>query len=117
MWRKIWNRLAPSMVAASYSDGGTVCKPARSVIATNGMPRQILAKITDQRAFHGLPRKSMLPDISPRWRSDQEMMENWASNNHQNAIADSTVGTMKGMSTIARMRALNGMFSFKSSAR
>src|SRR5215467_207464 len=117
MWRKIWNRLAPSIVAASYSDGGTVCNPASSVIATNGMPRQILAKITDQRAFQTLPRKSMLLEIKPRWRSDHEMIENWASNSHQNAIADSTVGTMKGISTTARTIALNGMLSFSSRAR
>ncbi len=86
-------------------------------MAMNGMPRQMLAKITDHRAFHGLPRKSMLPEISPRWRSDHEMTENCESNNHQNAIADSTVGTMNGMSTTARMIALNGMFSLSSRAR
>ena len=33
------------------------------------------------------------------------------------ASAESTVGTMKGISTIARSIALNGMFSFSSSAR
>ena len=44
---------APSSVAASYSEGEIVCSPASSVIATNGMPRQTLAAITDQRAFQG----------------------------------------------------------------
>ena len=38
--------------------------------------------------------------IRPSLRSDQEMIENWLSKIHQNAIADSTVGTMKGISTI-----------------
>ena len=59
----------------------------------------------------------MLCVIRPRCLSDQEMIENCASKIHQNASADSTVGTMKGISTIARSIALNGMFSFNSSAR
>ena len=45
------------------------------------------------------------------------MTENCGSKIHQKAIADSTVGTMKGISTTARMMALNGRFSFSSSAR
>src|SRR5262245_25542476 len=105
------------MVAASYSDGGTVCKPASSVIATNGTPRQILAKITDQRAFQTSPRKSILVVIRCIFFSDQEIIENCGSNSHQKAIADSTVGTMKGMRTTARMMALNGSLSFSSKAR
>ena len=59
----------------------------------------------------------MLWVIRPSWMSDQEMIENCASKIHQNASADSTVGTMKGISTIARSIALNGMFSLSSSAR
>ena len=49
--------------------------------------------------------------------SDQEMIENWLSKIHQKAIAESTVGTMNGISTIARMIALNGMCWLSSSAR
>ena len=45
------------------------------------------------------------------------MIENCGSNSHQNAIADSTVGTMKGIRTMARKIALNGNFSFSSTAR
>ena len=55
--------------------------------------------------------------ITPRCLSDHEMMENCESKIHQNASAESTVGTMKGTSTIARSIALNGKFSFNSSAR
>ena len=51
--------LAPSSVAASWSEGEIVCSPASSVIVTNGMPRQTFAAITDQRACQGSPRKSM----------------------------------------------------------
>src|SRR6185312_15122833 len=105
------------MVAASYSEGDTVCRPASSVMATKGTPRQILAKITDQRAFQASPRKSIFAVISPIFLSDHEMIENCGSNSHQNAIADSTVGTMNGNRTTARMTALNGSFSFNSKAR
>ena len=59
----------------------------------------------------------MLSVINPICLSDQEMIENCASKIHQNASADSTVGTMKGISTSARSIALNGMFSFSSKAR
>src|SRR5690242_20243426 len=117
MWRKRCHGVAPSMVAASYSEGDTVCKPASSVMATNGTPRQILAKITDQRAFHGSPRKLMYCVISPSFISDHEMIENCGSNSHQKAIAESTVGTMNGISTTARMIALNGRRSLSNSAR
>src|ERR1044072_9164510 len=117
MWRKRCQDVAPSMVAASYSDGDTVCRPASSVMATNGTPRQMFAKITDQRAFQTSPRKSMLVEITPIFFSDQEMIENCGSNSHQNAMAESTVGTMNGISTTARMMALNGSRSLSSSAR
>src|SRR5262245_2146839 len=105
------------MVAASYSEAGMVCSPARRVMAMNGTPRQMLAKITDQRAFQVSPRKSILLAISPSLRSDHDTIENWLSKIHQKAMADSTVGTMNGISTIARMIALNGMLWLSSSAR
>ena len=59
----------------------------------------------------------MLPSIHPICRSDQEMTENCGSKIHQKAIAESTVGTMKGIRITARMIALNGMFWLSSSAR
>lgn len=86
-------------------------------MAMNGTPRQMLAKITQARAMAGSPRKSMLPSITPRCRRDQEMIENWLSKIHQNAMADRTVGTTNGISTIDRMIDLNGMFLLSSSAR
>src|SRR3954454_9763753 len=117
MNRNISHLLAPSSVAASYSEGCTVCRPANNVIATNGTPRQILAKITQMRAQVTSPRKLMFWVIRPSCLSDQEMIENCESKIHQNASADRTVGTMNGISTSARSIALNGMFSFNSSAR
>src|SRR5258708_4489304 len=97
--------------------GWKVWRPASSVIATNGTPRQMLAKITQIRAQVESPRKLMFWVIRPRCLSDHEMIENCESKIHQNASADNTVGTMNGISTSARSIALNGMFSFNSSAR
>src|SRR3978361_1748918 len=77
----------------------------------------MLAKITQVRAQVTSPRKLMFSVIRPMCLSDHEMIENCESKIHQNASADSTVGTMKGISTSARSIALNGMFSFRSSAR
>ena len=54
------------VVDLETSDGETVCRPASSVMATNGTPRQMLAKIADQRAFQKSPRKSMLLEMMPR---------------------------------------------------
>src|SRR3954451_22057991 len=108
MWRNICQRVAPSSVAASYSEGCTVCRPASSVIATNGTPRQILAKITQIRAQVVSPRKLMFCEIRPRCFSDHEMIENCESKIQQNASAEATVGTMNGISTSARNIALNG---------
>src|SRR3712207_3027453 len=109
MWRNICQGVAPSRVAASYREGGTVCRPARSVMAMKGTPRQMLAKITLACACRGTPRKSMLPEISPIFLSDHEMIENCGSKIHQKAMADRTVGTMKGIRMTARTIARNGM--------
>src|SRR3982075_1656579 len=100
MKRNISHLLAPSSVAASYSEGCTVCRPASSVIATKGTPRQILAKITQIRAHVVSPRKLMFCVMRPRCLSDHEIIENCESKIHQNASAESTVGTMKGINTI-----------------
>src|SRR5271169_6591082 len=77
----------------------------------------MLAKITQIRAQVTSPRKLIFSVITPRCLSDHETIENCESKIHQNASADSTVGTIKGISTSARSIALNGMFSFNSNAR
>ena len=59
----------------------------------------------------------MLPEISPSFRSDQEMIENCGSKIHQKAIAESTVGTMNGIRITARTIARNGMCLLSRSAR
>src|ERR1700761_3464634 len=98
MKRKRCQLVAPSRVAASYKDGYTVCRPASSVIATNGTPRQILSKITQTRAQVVSARKLMFWVIRPICFSDQEIIENCESKIQKNASADSSVGTMKGIS-------------------
>ena len=75
-----------------------------------------MAAITDQRAFHGSPRKLIGCAISPHCISTQEMIENWLSKIHQKASAESTVGTTQGRSMIARKKLFNGSFSFRISA-
>ena len=98
------------------SDCGMVCRPASSEIATNGTPRQTLAAITDQRAFHGSPRKLIGASISPHCISTQEMIENWLSKIHQKASAESTVGTTQGSRMMARKKLLIGSCWFRRSA-
>ena len=114
--RKRCHEVAPSSAAASFSDCGMVCRPARSEMATKGMPRQTLAAITDQRAFHGSPRKLIGCEIQPHCISTQEMIENWLSKIHQKASAESTVGTTQGRRTMARKKLFNGRFSLRISA-
>src|SRR4051794_37760876 len=92
-----------------------VCNPASNVIATNGMPRQTLAAMTEARAVFGLPRKLIGWSMMPSCIRVQERIENCASYIHQKAIAESTVGTTQGNSTTARKNAFHGSFSLSSS--
>src|SRR5690606_1700436 len=85
-------------------------------MATNGIPRQTFAAITDARAFVGSPKKLIGLLINPISINAQEIIENWESNIHQNASADSTVGTTQGRRIIARKKDLIGRFSLRSSA-
>src|SRR5215203_419861 len=79
MKRKRCQEVAPSSVAASCREGEMVCNPASSVMATKGMPRQTLVKITVARALLGSPKKLIGDEISPSFISDHEMTENCAS--------------------------------------
>src|SRR5437868_13966658 len=71
--------VAPSIEEASYSEGGMVCRPARSEMATNGTPRRMLAAITDKRASQGSPRKSMYRSMRPIFVRVQLITENCES--------------------------------------
>src|SRR6478735_12245957 len=82
-----------------------------------GMPRQMLTAMTAAWACSGTPRKSTLVEISPSFRSDQETIENCGSKIHQKAIAESTVGTMKGIRIIDRTSERNGIFLLSRMAR
>src|ERR1039457_2390677 len=85
-------------------------------MATKGMPRQIFAATTEKRAFQLSPRKLMLVWIRPAFTSTHEMIENWLSYIHQNAIAESVVGTIQGKRRIARMKDLRAIFWLSSKA-
>ena len=50
MCRKICQRLAPSMEAASVSSSGMPCRPARNIIAQNGVLAQTTATTTAHSA-------------------------------------------------------------------
>jgi hypothetical protein len=86
-------------------------------MAMNGMPRQMLQKITVPWANSGSPRKLMFWLMMPRFFSAHEMIENWVSKIHQKAMADKTVGTMNGIRTTERISDLKRMLLLSSSAR
>src|SRR4051794_31902096 len=79
MWRKRCHGVAPAGGAGSWSEGGVVWSPASRVMATNGMPRQTLVRITVARALLGEPRKLIGEEIRPSFISDQEITENCVS--------------------------------------
>src|SRR3954466_5148351 len=79
MFQKRCHEVAPSRVAASCRDGEMVCRPASRVIATKGMPRHTLVKITVARALFMSPRKLIGELMRPTLRSAHEMIENCAS--------------------------------------
>ena len=56
-----------------------VCSPASSEIATKGMPRQMFAAISDQRAGQAVLMKSMFVSRRPSSMNIQEMIENCGS--------------------------------------
>src|SRR5215217_5762629 len=85
-------------------------------MATKGTPRQMLAAMSERRAFHGSPRKSMYWLMSPIFVRVQDRIENCASYSHQKAMAESAVGTMKGSSTMERKNDLKGRLRLSSIA-
>src|SRR5437764_306159 len=93
MSQKVCQPRDPSICAASYTSGEIDCKPARYPTVKNGVPRQMFAIISDIRASHESPRKSMFVFNSPSLTSDQLMKLNCGSKIHHHANAESTVGT------------------------
>src|SRR5688572_32782303 len=63
-----------SIMAASYRLGEMVCRPASRQIATNGMPRQMLAAIRDARALAGTPRKSRSEEHTSELQSQSNLV-------------------------------------------
>src|SRR3970282_132489 len=94
--------LAPSRDAASWRSGLIGCRPASSVLAKNGMPRQVLTTIAHQSAQSPLDRNGSLVTMNPVWYRSQFRTLNVGSNIQRQANVESTVGTMKGSSIAAR---------------
>ena len=115
--RKRAQALAPSIEAASYRSIGMVCRPASSEMAKNGVPRQMLTKITEPIASAGSPRKPEAGKGIPSGRNSHGSGVSVAWKISTKANVDSAVGTIYGSSTLARMTARNGKYWFMTSAR
>src|SRR2546422_889975 len=98
--------LAPSSEAASCRSVLIVCSPASSVIAKNGMPRQVLTTIAHQSAQSPLDRNGSLVTIIPAVYRVQLRTLKVGSNIQRHAKVESTVGMMNGSSMEARTRRL-----------
>src|SRR5262245_8974723 len=105
-FQKRFHPFAPSSDAASWRSGLMVCKPARSVIAKNGMPRQVFTTMAHHMAYAPSDRKGTLVTINPLWYRNQFRTLKVGSNIQRHANVDSTVGMMNGSSMEARMMRL-----------
>src|SRR5512134_1363035 len=108
--------LAPSSAAASWRSGLIVCSPASSVMAKNGIPRQVLTSTAHHIAQSPSDKNGNRSVITPEWNSSQFITLNVGSNIQRQANADSTVGMMNGSSIEARMIRLKRKLRFNRSA-
>ena len=93
-----------------------VCSPASSVMAKNGMPRQVLTATAHHIAQSPLDRNGSRSVIMPPWYSTQFITLKVGSNIQRQANADSTVGMMNGSSIEARTMRLKRKCRLSSSA-
>ena len=107
---------APSIAAASCSSAGTAWSPARIVIAKNGVPRQMLAIMTDEIASTGVPRKLIFCLISPQCFNSHENGLKIGSKSISHPKLLSAVGTMNGIRTAARIALRQGIAVFSTRA-
>src|SRR3546814_16207955 len=66
IWRNFCHGVTPSIAAASYRAGEIDCHPANKVIATKGMPSQMVLAITENLELQGDPGKLIEWAVSPR---------------------------------------------------
>src|SRR5438046_7571765 len=97
-YQKRFQPLAPSSDDASCRSVLIVCSPASSVIAKNGMPRQVLTTIAHQSAQSPLDRNGSLVTIIPAVYRVQLRTLKVGSNIQRHAKDESTVGMMNGSS-------------------
>ncbi len=131
MRQKRCHPFAPSISPASYRSCGTVCRPARKLIAKKGIPRHVLTRITENMAQPASP--SQLMRKRPRQASFSVMSNTLmsifqnqlmiqlktlkvASNIHSQASPLSTVGTMKGSRMTARVKRAKRILRYRINA-
>src|SRR3972149_1842061 len=108
---------APSREAASWRSGLIVWRPARSVIAKNGIPRHVFTTIAHHSAHVPSERNGSFVTMSPVLYRSQLSTLNVGSNIQRQANVESTVGMMNGSSMEARTMRLPRKGREGSSAR
>ena len=108
--------VAPSTAAASYSDAGIVCRPARIMIAKNGKPCQTSATMIAYSAVPGWASQGTASVTSPS-RSSRSLNRptcGWYIQAHISAIT--TDGSAQGIRIRLRARPRQRKRWFSSSA-
>src|SRR2546422_6229500 len=100
------------MVADSCSSRGMVCRPARIEMPKNGRPRHVLTMMIETMAMVGVPSQDGPVVASPLTTSRRLNRPMPGSRIHCHATVLSTVGTMNGSSSMARVRAFIRKFWF-----
>ena len=92
-WRKVDQRPAPSILAASYSSGGTPCSPARKIGIDAPTPQRCMKTRT---GFDWVGLSSQSCRGTPIWPSAQLAKPNsgWKISIHSSAVA--TIGVTEG---------------------
>src|SRR2546425_1188631 len=107
---------APSMVADSCCSTGMVCSPARIEMPKNGRPRHVLTMMIEIMAMVGVPSHDGPVLASPLTTSKRLKRPMPGSRIHCHATVLSTVGTMNGSRSEARVRAFIRKLWFITSA-
>src|SRR5690349_15223249 len=97
IWLNCWKRVAPSMLAASYTVVSTEASAAEIIIIMNGKLTQTLKTITVMAARLGSARNSGVP--RPRLRNSEGMRLSGVATNQFHAVEDTTMGTTQGRSS------------------
>src|SRR6478735_9323950 len=97
IWLNCWKRVAPSMLAASYTVVSTEARAAEIIIIMNGKLTQTLKTITVMEARVGSARNSGVP--RPRFRNRAGIRLSGVATSQFQAVEDTTIGTTQGRSS------------------